>query len=138
MPPIVDLLGLVEEIEVAARSIHVNPIGAARIVVTADVHVAEASNPLMVELLEHLCAVLAHEDVVMPGVAVGMHEDGGVGEVVVVVDEVGQINLNELISIPESWSRARSTYHGLSTLVLGDFVDSIWIVDFIHHQRRIR
>ena len=91
-PPI-DLLGLVEEVEVAARAVHVDPVRAARVVVAADVHVAHACNALVVEALDHLRGVEAQEHVVVPGVAVSVHEDGGIGEVVVVVDDVGEVDL---------------------------------------------
>lgn len=91
--PPVDLLGLVEEVEVAAGAVHMDPVGAAGVVVAAHVHVAHASDALVVEALDHLRRVEAEQLVIVPGVAVGVHEDGRVGEVVVVVDDVGEVDL---------------------------------------------
>ena len=92
-PPPVNLLGLVEKVKVAARAIHVYPVGAAGLVVAADVHVSQARDAVVVEAFEHLRRVEAEEHVVVPGPAVGVHEDGRVGEVVVVVNDVGEVHL---------------------------------------------
>jgi hypothetical protein len=91
--PPVYLLGLVEEVKVAARAVHVYPVGAAGVVVAAHVHVAHARDSLVVEALDHLGGVKAEEHVVVPCVTVGVHEDGRVGEVIVVVDDVGEVDL---------------------------------------------
>lgn len=89
----VDLLGLVEEVKVAAGAVHVDPVRAAGVVVAADVHVAEAGDAGVVEAVDDLGGIEAHELVVVPGVAVGVHEERRVGQVVVVVDDVGEVDL---------------------------------------------
>lgn len=91
----VDLLGLVEEVKVAAGAVHVDPVGAAGVVVAAHVHVAEAGDALVVEAVDNLGGVEAHELVVVPGVAVGVHEEGRVGQVIVVVDDVAEVDLGQ-------------------------------------------
>jgi hypothetical protein len=90
----VDLLRLMEEIEVAAWPIHVYPIRAARFVMAADIHVTQASDAVVIEALDHLRCVEPQELVVVPGVAVGVHEEDGVGELIVVVNYVGEVNLD--------------------------------------------
>lgn len=57
------------------------------------VHVAHASNAIMVQTLEHAGGVEAMEHVIVPGITVSVHEDGGIWEVVIVVDNVGEIDL---------------------------------------------
>ena len=89
----VDLLGLVEEVEVAARAVHVDPVGAAGVVVAANVHVAEAGDALVVQAAHDLGSVEAHQLVVVPGMAVGVHEQRRVRQVVVVVDDVAEVYL---------------------------------------------
>jgi hypothetical protein len=93
IPAPVYFLGLVEKVEITARAVHVYPIGAAGVVVTAHVHVAMSGHTLVVEALDHLGSVLAHEDIVVPGVAMGMHEHDSIGEVVVVIDDVAEVDL---------------------------------------------
>lgn len=61
--------------------------------VAAYVHVAHACNALVVQALKHLSGVEAQEHVVVPCVAMGMHENRGIGKVVVVVDDIGQVDL---------------------------------------------
>jgi hypothetical protein len=75
------------------------PVGAPRVVVAAHVHIAHACYALVVEALDHLRGVEAKQHVVVPSVAVRVHEDGRVGEVVIVVDYVGEIDLCESISL---------------------------------------
>jgi hypothetical protein len=87
------LLGLVEKVEIPTWSVHVYPVGAAGVVVAAHVHVAVSCDTLVVEAVDHLGSVLAHEDIVVPCVAVSVHEQDGVGEVVVVVDDVAEVDL---------------------------------------------
>jgi hypothetical protein len=89
----VDLLGLVEEVEVAARAVHVDPVGAAGVVVAANVHVAEAGDALVVQAVDDLGGIEAHQLVVVPGMAVGVHEKRRVRQVVVVVDDVAEVYL---------------------------------------------
>lgn len=48
MPPNVNLLGLVEEVKVAAGTVHVDPVGATGVVMAADVHVAHAGDAVVV------------------------------------------------------------------------------------------
>lgn len=92
-PTPIDLLGLVEEIKVAAGAVHVYPVGAARIVVASHVHIAHARHPLVVEALHDLGGVEAHEHVVVPCVTMCVHEHDSVGEVIVVVDDVAEVDL---------------------------------------------
>jgi hypothetical protein len=133
----VDFLGLVEEVKVAARAVHVYPVWAAGFVVTADVHVAHAGDAVVVEALNHLGGVKAEEHIVMPGVAVGVHEDGGVGQVVVMVDYVGKVHLAARLGCARGTVKTGGTHHGLAALVLGDLVLGIGVVDLVNNQRRI-
>jgi hypothetical protein len=48
---------------------------------------------LVVEAVYHLDSILAHEDVVVPRVAVSVHKDDSVGEVVVAVGDVADVDL---------------------------------------------
>ena len=89
----VDLLGLMEEVEVAARAVHVDPVRAAGVVVAANVHVAEAGDPLVVQAVHDLGGVEAHQHIVVPGMAVGVHEQRRVRQVVIVVDDVAEVYL---------------------------------------------
>lgn len=94
----VDLLGLVEEVEVAAWSIHVDPVRAAGVVVASYVHVAEARNAVVVQAIDDLGGVEAHQHVVVPCVTVGVHEQCRVGQVVVMVDDVAEVHLALLLA----------------------------------------
>lgn len=89
----VDFLGLVVEVEVGAGTVHVDPVGAARVVMAAHVHIAHAGDALVVEALEHGGGVETEQHVVVPGAAVGVHEDGRVGKIMVVVDDVAEVDL---------------------------------------------
>ena len=89
----IDFLGFTEEVKVAAGTVHVYPVGTAGFVVAAHIHVAHAGDTVVVETLDHLGSVEAEEHVVVPCVAVGVHEDDGVGKVVVMVDDVGEVHL---------------------------------------------
>lgn len=75
----VDLLGLMVKVEVTARSVHVDPIWAARFMVAANIHVPQASHAVVIESPNHLRRVETKELVVVPGVAMGVHEENGVG-----------------------------------------------------------
>ena len=59
---------------------------------TSCVHVAYPRYPVVGQPADRLCGIDPEEDVVMPGVAVGVHEDGRVGEVGVVVYDIGQVH----------------------------------------------
>ena len=98
VPPPIDFLGFVEEVKVAAWAVHVYPIRAARILVTADIHVAHARDTIVIEALQHLRSVQTHEHIVVPCILVGMQEDCRVGKAVVVVDEVREVNLEHLLA----------------------------------------
>lgn len=138
----VDFLWFVEEVKIAAGTVHVYPVGTARFVVAAHIHVTHAGDAIVVEALDHLGSVEAEEHVVVPCVAVGVHEDDGVGKVVVVVDDVGEVDL-EGAGQPactrngSSTCVKRASYHGLAALVLGDLVLGIGIVDFVDYEGRI-
>jgi hypothetical protein len=93
------LLGLVEEVKVPTGTVHVYLAWVPGIVVAAPVHVAHACYALVVEALDHLGGVKAKEYVVVPSAAVRVHEDGGIGVVVVVVDYVGEVNLSRSVSL---------------------------------------
>lgn len=93
MPPPVYLLGLAEKVEIATRPVHVDPIWTAWVVVAPNVHVAQARDAFVVETLYHLGCVEAHEHVVVPCALMGMQEDGGVWEVIVVVNDVAEVDL---------------------------------------------
>lgn len=66
VPAHVDFFGFVVEVEVSAGAVHVYPIGAAGLVVAAHVHVTQSGNSGVVEALDHVAGVQAHELVVMP------------------------------------------------------------------------
>jgi hypothetical protein len=130
-PPI-DLLGLVEEIKISTGSVHVYPIGTARVVVASYVHVAHACDTLVVEALDDFGGIEAHDHVVVPGVAMGVHEHDGVGEVVVMVDDVAEVHLVLSLVLHASECPERScTYHSLAPLVLGDLVFGVGVVDLV-------
>jgi hypothetical protein len=57
------------------------------------VHVAHACDSLMVEALNNFRGIEAHDHVVVPGVAMGVHEHDGIREVIVVVDDVAEVDL---------------------------------------------
>lgn len=69
------------------------PIGAPRLVVTTNVHVSQASNAVVVETFNDLDGIEAHEHVVMPSMSVSVHEYDGVGKFIVVIDEIGEVDL---------------------------------------------
>jgi nitrate reductase NapAB chaperone NapD len=69
------------------------PIRATRLMVTTDVHVSQASNSVVVEALDHLRRVEAEELVIVPGAAVRVHEEDDIGKLVVVVNYVGEVDL---------------------------------------------
>ena len=69
------------------------PVRTARVVVASYVHIAHARNALVIQALNHLGGVETEEHIVVPCVAVGVHEEGGVGEVIVVVDDVAEVDL---------------------------------------------
>jgi len=132
----VNFLGLVVEVEVAAGAVHVDPVGAAGVVVAAHIHVAHTGNALVVEAFDHGGSVEAEQHVVVPGMAVGMHEDGCVGEVMVVVDEVAEIDLRaQLVGMGRAMRQ--QTHHGLAALVLGDLVLGMGVVDLVDDQGRV-
>jgi hypothetical protein len=138
VPAPVDFLGLVEKVEVPAGAVHVYPVGAAGVVVAAHVHVAVSRHALVVEAVYHLGGVLAHEDVVVPGVAVGVHEQDGVGEVIVVVDDIAEVDLVLPLAVGAQMWWLICAYHSLAAFVLGDFVFGIGVVDLVDDQRGIR
>jgi hypothetical protein len=138
VPAPVDFLGLVEKVEVPAGAVHMYPVGAAGVVVAAHVHVAVSRHALVVEAVYDLGGVLPHEDIVVPGVAVGVHEHDGVGEVVVVVDDVAEIDLVLSLAVGAQLWWPIFAYHSLATFVLGDLVFGIGIVDLVDDQRGIR
>lgn len=70
-----------------------NPIRTARVVVTAYVHVAHPRDSFVIEAFYHLPSVEAKEHVVVPRIAMRVHEDGRIGEVIVVVNDVAKIYL---------------------------------------------
>ena len=74
-----------------ARFEGVQPGGAAGVPGAAQVHVAEAQHAGGVEALDGLDGVVAQEGVVVPGVAVGVHEDEDGGQGGVVRDDVGEV-----------------------------------------------
>lgn len=96
MPPNVNFLGLEVEIKIASRSIHVYPIGTSGLVMAAHVHVAHSRDAVVVQTPKHLYRVQAHELVVVPGIAVGMHKENRVGEVIVVVDQICEVYLKRV------------------------------------------
>jgi hypothetical protein len=131
-------LGLAEEVEITARSVHVDPIWTAWVVVAPYVHVAQACNTFVVETLDHLGCIEAHEHVVVPRALMGMHEDGRVREVIVVVNDVAEVDLRvELALELSSNAHVAVAYHSLAALVLGDLVLGIWIVHFVDDDGRI-
>lgn len=138
----IDFLGFAEEVKVAAGMVHVYPVGTAGLVVAANVHVAHTGDAVVVEALDHLGGVEAEEHVVVPCVAVGVHEDDGVGKVVVMVNDVGEVHLKRAgqpacTRNSNTCVKKRGSYHGLAALVLGDLVLGIGIVDFIDYEGRI-
>ena len=58
----------------------------------AQVHVAESRDVFRTEAADHLSGVRVEEFVVVPGEAVGVHEDAHVWQLVVEVDDVAQID----------------------------------------------
>ena len=74
-----------------------DPIRAARIVMASYVHVAEAGDAVVVQPVHDLGSIETHHLVVMPCVAMGMHEEGRVGEILVVIDDIAEIHLVQLL-----------------------------------------
>lgn len=66
-------------------------VRAARVVGAAQVHVASAHDIVGIELGYSEFGAVAEKGIVMPRCIMGMHEDGDVVQVVVVVDDVGEI-----------------------------------------------
>ena len=95
----VDLLRLVEEVEVAARSVHMDPIRTARVVMASYVHIAEAGDALVVQPIHDLGSIETHNLIVMPCMAMGVHEEGRVGEIIVVIDDVAEVHLAQLLEL---------------------------------------
>jgi hypothetical protein len=92
LPPVY-LFGLAEKVKITTWPVHVNPVWAAWVMVAPYVHVAKARDAVVVQALYHLGCVEAHEHVVMPRALVGMHKEGRVGEVIVVIDDVAEVDL---------------------------------------------
>jgi hypothetical protein len=103
----------------------VYPIGTPGIVVASHVHVAHARDSLVVEALHDFGGVEAHEHVVVPCVAVGVHEHDRVGEVVIVVDNVAQIYL--LLSLAVNASSTATCAHTIASrpLFLGTLFSAL-------------
>jgi len=76
-----------------------DPVRAAWVVMTAYIHVSHTRDTFVVKTLYHLRGVEAKEHVVMPCMAMGVHEDGGIGEVVVVVNDVAEVHLASCVSL---------------------------------------
>jgi hypothetical protein len=139
MSPPVYFLRFAEEIEIATRPVHVDPVWTTWVVMAPYVHVAQACNAFVIETLYHLGSVEAHEHVVVPCALMGVQEDGGVGEVIVVIDDIAKVDLGVgsamKLSSPADGAVA---YHSLAALVLGDLVFGIGVVHFVDDDGRIR
>lgn len=69
-----------------------DPAGAAGVQLAAHIKVTLVDNVLAAEVVNHDGAVFGHQNVVVPGHAGGVEEDGHVGELVVVLENVFQID----------------------------------------------
>ena len=74
MPSPVNLLGLVKEVEVDSRPIHMYPVRAAGFMVAAHIHVALARNTVVVEAFDYQSGVEAQKLIVVPRMMMGVHE----------------------------------------------------------------
>ena len=72
--------------------VDVDVVGAAGFWVTAEIEVADAGDVVVAELAEHLGQVPVLQVVIVPCFLAGVDEDAGVGEIVVVVDNVGEVD----------------------------------------------
>ena len=108
------LFVLVHEVPFRLRSIWVQPVGAARVKVAAGVHVALAGDVGVGDTRDGLGRVEVEEDVVVPGGPMWVEEENGVGEVVVVIDYVGEV------------------YHSFVAFVFGNFEDGVFVVDSVN------
>jgi len=70
----------------------VHPVGTAGQPMAAKVHVTLAQYVFAAEATDHLGGVIIQDVVVVPGPLVSVHEDADIGERVVVVDYVGEID----------------------------------------------
>jgi len=108
------LFVLVYEVPLRLWSIWVQPVGAARVMVAAGVHVALAGDVGVGDAGDGLGGVEVKEDVVMPGGPMWVEEEDGIGEVVVVIDYVGEVD------------------HSFMAFVFGDFEDGVFVVDSVN------
>lgn len=77
---------------VTAVVVRLDVVRTARLMVTAQVEIADALDVLTADSSDHADEVKLKQVVVMPGVPLRMSEDGDVREVVVMINDVGQVH----------------------------------------------
>ena len=86
------LLHLAAGVELGLRPVQVQPVRTPGLLVAAAVEVADAGDVRVAEMADRIRGVGVEQVVVVPGRQVRVEEDGRVGQVVVVVDDVGQVD----------------------------------------------
>lgn len=74
------------------RRVPFDPFRAAGVQFTAHVEIALFDDVGAAEVVDHDGAVFGHQNIVVPGVAGGVEEDGDVGELVVVLQDVFEVD----------------------------------------------